>query len=593
MTPFFSSKSTAARDEEVRELKAQVAAIGRSQAVIEFRMDGTIIHANDNFLQAVGYSLDEISGKHHSIFADPQYAASTEYRAFWDRLNRGEFDAGEYKRLGKGGREIWIQASYNPILNADGKPSKVIKYATDITASKLKNADYEGQIEAIGRSQAVIEFKMDGTILFANDNFLRAVGYSLDEVRGKHHSIFAEPEYAASGEYRAFWDRLNRGEYDAGEYKRLGKGGREIWIQASYNPILDAEGKPVKVVKYATDVTARKHATEVISGTIQELAQGNLTARVGDDVSGDFAEVASSLNQALDTLDQSLSRVAAATEQVAAASSEISSGSQSLALSTSEQAGTLQEVSASLKEMSHSTEQNTESARKAKSLASGARETSTRGMDSMLRLSEAIDRIKASADQTAKIVKTIDEIAFQTNLLALNAAVEAARAGDAGKGFAVVAEEVRALALRSAEAAKDTARLIQESVDNAESGVTLNQEVTEHLSEISEQVTQVSDVMQEITEGSEQQNMGIQQITAAVEQMNQVTQQTAANAEESSSAAEELSGQSDEMKILVGEFTISSSPVVPSAGANGSNRPGGRVPAAAAAIPFDDDFSDF
>lgn len=244
---------------EIIDLRGQIAAINKSQAVIEFNLDGTIIKANDNFLAAMGYRLDEIQGKHHSMFADAAYGASAEYRQFWADLNAGKFQAGEFKRFGKGGKEIWIQASYNPIFDDEGKPFKVVKYATDITATKLKNADYEGQLAAIGKSQAVIEFQMDGTIIGANDNFLGAMGYRLDEIQGKHHSMFADAAYAASGEYKQFWAELNAGKFQAGEFKRYGKGGREIWIQASYNPIMDMNGKPFKVVKYATDVTQMVH----------------------------------------------------------------------------------------------------------------------------------------------------------------------------------------------------------------------------------------------------------------------------------------------------------------------------------------------
>ena len=240
------------------ELEATIAAIGKSQAVIEFKMDGTVITANDNFLKALGYTLDEIKGRHHSMFVDEAYRQSGEYREFWTRLNRGEYQAAEYKRIGKGGKEVWIQASYNPILDPNGKPFKVVKFATDVTEQKLINADHAGQIAAIGKAQAVIEFKMDGTVITANDNFLKTLGYSLDEIRGRHHSMFVDEAYRQSGEYREFWARLNRGEYQAAEYKRIGKGGREVWIQASYNPIFDLNGKPFKVVKFATDVTEQK-----------------------------------------------------------------------------------------------------------------------------------------------------------------------------------------------------------------------------------------------------------------------------------------------------------------------------------------------
>ena len=236
----------------------QLAAISKSQGVIEFGLDGKVLTANENFLAVLGYSLAEVRGQHHSTFVDPVARASVEYRLFWEKLGRGEYDAGLYKRIGKGGKEVWIQASYNPILDLNGKPFKVVKYATDVTVEKLAAADAAGQLTAIGKSQAVIEFGLDGRVLTANENFLAVLGYALAEVRGQHHSMFVDPVYRSSPEYRLFWDKLGRGEFDAGEYKRIGKGGKEVWIQASYNPILDLNGKPFKVVKYATNVTAQK-----------------------------------------------------------------------------------------------------------------------------------------------------------------------------------------------------------------------------------------------------------------------------------------------------------------------------------------------
>jgi methyl-accepting chemotaxis protein len=257
-TSYESNSSAKQNNQELQQLRAEIDAIRKSQAVIEFELDGTIITANDNFLGAMGYSLDEVQGEHHSMFVEPDYARNGEYKEFWAKLNRGEYHADEFKRLGKGGKEIWIQASYNPILDMNGKPFKVVKYAIDVTEQKLRNADFAGQLIAIGKSQAVIEFHMDGTIITANDNFLTVMGYSLGEVKGKHHSMFADPEYARGPEYKEFWSKLNRGEYQADRFKRIGKGGKEVWIQASYNPILDMNGKPFKVVKYAIDITAQK-----------------------------------------------------------------------------------------------------------------------------------------------------------------------------------------------------------------------------------------------------------------------------------------------------------------------------------------------
>ncbi|MFT3745135.1 MAG: methyl-accepting chemotaxis protein [Pyrinomonadaceae bacterium] len=293
------------------------------------------------------------------------------------------------------------------------------------------------------------------------------------------------------------------------------------------------------------------------SKCLERVAQRDLTAKMTGNYNGDFEKIKTSLNTALDNLDEGMLQITVGAEQVASASNEIASGSQSLAEGTSEQASTLEEISSSLLEISSMTKQNTENSKEARSLSNNSRTTLDQGMKSMGQLSAAVERIKVSSDSTAKIVKEIEEIAFQTNLLALNAAVEAARAGNAGKGFAVVAEEVRNLAMRSAEAAKTTAELIEESVKNTEEGVTYNAEVQQNLEEINRQVEKVNIVVTEIAAASEQQSQGIEQITVAVEQMNGATQQAAANSEESASAAEELSGQSQEMLSLIGEFNLS------------------------------------
>jgi len=250
----------------------QIAAIHRSQAVIEFELDGTIISANDHFLKTTGYSLDEVKGQRHSLFVDEALRSSAEYRELWERLNRGEFVAGEFRRVGKGGREIYIQGVYSPILDKGGKPFKVVKFATDVTEARLRNSDYEGQVAAIRRVQAVIEFGLDGVIVNANDNFLQAMGYRLEEVKGMHHSMFVDPGHSASAEYRQFWLDLAAGRQQSGRFRRVGKGGQEVWIEGSYFPILDHAGRPFKVVKYATNITQLKQVEAALECTVQTLA---------------------------------------------------------------------------------------------------------------------------------------------------------------------------------------------------------------------------------------------------------------------------------------------------------------------------------
>jgi methyl-accepting chemotaxis protein len=280
-------------------------ALDKVQAVIEFDLDGTVVSANEKFLDIFGYDLDEIVGRHHRIFCDPDYAQSEAYGEFWRGLARGERSAAEFKRLGKGGKEIWLQASYNPVLNKDGEPIGVVKFATDVTAVKLENAEFQGKVDAIDRSQAVIELGTDGTVITANDNFLRIFGYRLDEIVGKHHRIFCDPGYAESPAYHEFWQKLGRGEYDSGEFKRVGKSGAEIWLQASYNPIFDLNGKPRKIVKFATDIT-----DEVQKRSLALLEMSTPVTKIWDGVL--FAPIVGIVDskRSVDIMNRALSSIA-------------------------------------------------------------------------------------------------------------------------------------------------------------------------------------------------------------------------------------------------------------------------------------------
>ncbi len=369
-----------ATDITARKIKSmedagQITAIGRAQAVIAFEMDGTIVTANENFLKAMGYTLAEIQGKHHSMFVEQAMRDSAAYREFWAKLNRGENQSAEYKRIGKGGREVWILASYNPVLDEKGKPFRVVKFATDVTKEKLATADLAGQIAAIGKSQAVIEFNMDGTIIGANQNFLKTVGYALDEIRGRHHSMFVDPSERDGAAYREFWAALNRGEYQAAEYKRIGKGGKEVWIQASYNPILDLNGKPFKVVKYATDTTAQvlvRMGNERVRGMMESVAAG------AEELNASVREISEAMTKSRQTAATAVGRVEAADAEA--------------------------------------------------------------------------KRLNEAAQAMSGIVELIGNITGQINLLALNATIESARAGEAGRGFAVVASEVKNLATQAKQA---------------------------------------------------------------------------------------------------------------------------------------------
>ncbi len=286
------------------DLQAINAALNRAQALIEFALDGTILHANENFLDVLGYKLEEIQGKHHSIFCDSDYVKTPEYKQFWSKLANGEFEQADYRRIAKDGRTVWINASYNPVVDDNGKPYKVIKFATDITASKLKNAEFESKIDAIGKSQAVIEFHLDGTIITANENFLSTTGYTIAEIQGKHHQMFCEDGYANSAEYKHFWKKLGAGEFDSGEYKRITKTGREIWLNASYNPIFDNDGNPFKVVKFASDVSAIKLKNTEYEGKVSAISKAQ--AVIEFDTNGIVLDANENF---LDTMDYALDEI--------------------------------------------------------------------------------------------------------------------------------------------------------------------------------------------------------------------------------------------------------------------------------------------
>ncbi len=546
---------------ELQDLRGQVAAIGRSNAVIEFTLDGTILTANDNFLNTLGYSLAEIQGKHHSMFVDPGYRQSPEYRLFWERLGRGEFDAGQYKRIAKGGKEVWIQASYNAILDRKGRPFKVVKYASDITEQKMRNLDFEGQLAAINKAQAVIEFALDGTVLTANENFLKTLGYSLAEIKGQHHGMFVDAAYRQSPDYRIFWEKLGRGEFDAGQYKRIGKGGREIWIQASYNPILDADGRPMKVVKYATDVTAQVTAVQQTQEVVAATKSNDLTRRIPlEGKSGDIAKLCAGVNGLLDTMVAVISDIKASAGEVSNAAAEISTSTTDLSQRTEEQAASLEETSASMEEISATVKKNAESAQQANQFASGTREVADRGGEVVAQAVSAMARIEESSRKISDIISVIDEIARQTNLLALNAAVEAARAGEAGRGFAVVASEVRSLAQRSSQAAKDIKDLITNSSNQVREGVELVNKAGGSLSEIVESIKKVAEIVSDIAAASGEQATGLDQVNTALSQMDEVTQQNSALVEENAATAKTLEQQSMAMNERVGAFRLTDQP---------------------------------
>ncbi len=702
-------------------------ALNKVQAVHECDLNGIVVTANDYFLNMLGYTLGEVRGKSHRTFIDPGQTERSDYQAYWDKMKRGESGACVYKRIGKGGKEVWVQAMGTPVLSALGKPTGVIEFAVDVTqqqreledlrdelnaridimdtTSIVSEADLKGDIttinkkyvdiskyskeeligsphsitrhpdmpkevfktmwqtigrgqifrgiiknrakdgtpyyvdavikpilgkngkprkylgvrydlteqeiarhnmkgivEAIDKSYACIEFTLDGTVLTANENFLKTMGYSLDEVKGRHHRMFCDPAYAQSGDYAAFWQKLNRGEFDTGVYRRLGKGGKEIWIQASYNPVKDEMGRLFKVVKLATDVTGQKRAHNKVEQLIEAAAAGRLSERIkSDEFTGASKEFTESVNRLLDSMatplheaQQVLSRVAAndltqemtgayqgefdmiktninsmvrnmsqtiwavqeAVESVSLGSEHITKGNEDLSRRTSEQASALEETSASMEEMTSTVKQNADNAKQANQLAMAARETADKGGAVTKRAVEAMGEINKSSKKIADIITVIDEIAFQTNLLALNAAVEAARAGEHGRGFAVVAAEVRNLAQRSATAAKEIKGLINESIQRVRDGSELVHQSGKTLEEIVSSVKRVTDIIVEISAASQEQASGIDQVNKAIMSMDDTTQQNAALVEETTSASQSLQSQAQALHQRVMKFHL-------------------------------------
>ena len=531
-----------------------LAALDRSLAIIEFDPSGKILTANGNFCGAMGYDLSEIKGRHHNLFVDPAYARSPDYAAFWAKLGRGEFDAQEYLRVGKGGREVWIQASYNPVRNARGVVTRVVKAATVITEDKLRNAESEGKLDAISRVQAIIEFTPTGEVLNANDNFLRTLGYRLSEIQGQHHRMFVDPDHGRSSEYKAFWERLNAGEFIASEFKRVGKGGKAVWIQASYNPIFDQNRRILKIVKFATDITGRVTAVDEVAAGLEQLAQNNLTYRIERPVEPAYEKVRNDFNAAVRTLEETMTAILASTNGVGGGAREIASASTDLSHRTEQQAASLEETAAALDEITATVKRSAEGAKQAFSVATQTRADAHKSGEVVRETVSAMGAIEGSSRQITQIIGVIDEIAFQTNLLALNAGVEAARAGDAGRGFAVVAQEVRALAQRSADAAKEIKTLIATSTAQVERGVKLVGDTGEALAGIVNKVAEIDSLISEIASSSHEQATGLAQVNIAINQMDQVTQQNAAMVEEANAAAANLSNESHELTRLVSRF---------------------------------------
>jgi methyl-accepting chemotaxis protein len=478
---------------QTRDLLAMVAAIQRVQAIIEFNLDGTVITANENFLRSMGYSLDEIKGRHHGLFVEPDYRESEEYRNFWQRLRAGQFDAGQYKRLGKGGREVWIQASYNPLLGTDGKPYKVVKFATDVTAQVLATRSLdEASSDILHVVQAVLDGASDARV----------------QIEGK------------AGQIAVLSSAVNR----------------------LIDNVLEAVGETQGVVKFALD--------------------GDLTKRISlERKTGHFHALAVSANSLIENMMGVIQGLQETSREVQLGAEEISRGNMDLSQRTEQQACNLEETASSMEEMTATVKNNAENAVQANRLAAAARDQAERGGEVVGSAVAAMGQINAASKKIADIIGVIDEIAFQTNLLALNAAVEAARAGEQGRGFAVVATEVRNLASRSAAAAKEIKALIHDSVTKVNEGTQFVDASGKVLGEIVTAVKKVTDVVAEIAASSREQALGIEQVNQAMTSMDSTTQQNSALVEQASAAAQALNEQANNLSELIAPYQVGLAPL--------------------------------
>ncbi|CCH89234.1 Methyl-accepting chemotaxis transducer/sensory box protein [Modestobacter italicus] len=550
------------------EARGKVAAIERAQAVVEFDLTGRVLTANQKFTDTMGYPLAEIRGKHHRIFCDPTHTASDEYADFWERLGQGHYEAGEYKRRDKDGHDVWLQATYNPIIDDSGRVVKIVKFATDITRTKRQTAEYNGKVTAMDRAQAVIEFDLDGTVLTANANFLAALGYTLAEVQGKHHRIFCDPAYTTTEEYRDFWEKLSSGDFHTGEYRRLHKNGQDVWIQASYNPILDDTGRPFKVVKFASDVTqtklrnaeieARVNAVDRAQAVIEFDLDGNVLSAnenflrtmgysqreilghhhsefcaddyirspeyrdfwlrlgKGEVLAGRFhrkgkygrdVHIQATYNPILDLSGRPFKVVKFAYDVTAEVEREMR-----IASGTKEMTTSVRNLSASIEDIARSSQTAT-------GLATETQDNARQGVEALRASLEAIALIQKSSNSITEIVRVMGEIANQTNLLAFNASIEAARAGEHGVGFSIVAGEVRKLAERSFEASQQIGKLIEESAERVAQGSHVSKRAESAFEQIVSSVTRTNETIHSISASTQLQQAASREVDELIAQL--------------------------------------------------------------------------
>lgn len=605
-----SSPRQAGDSAELEELRGHLQALSRSQAMFECLPDGTICTVNETFLKLFGYAEKELLGQNHTVLVEPEYRDSTAYAAFWSKLCGGTFEAGRFKRRGKDGQEIWVRANYNPVLDSSRRLLKIVVYASDIRPQVLREADLDGQIKAISQAQAVIEYELDGTIRSVNANAATLFGYSAAELKGQKHELLVPPQRRSSAEYKEFWDKLRGGQHDAGQYERLAKDGKSRWIQGTYNPITDVNGRPFKIIEYASDITSQvklslqlRSAVEQTQAAVKAALHGDLSVRIpmegktgllealcrgtndllgtvsglvdevhavverakGHDLTarieiagkaGAFESLSVGVNSVIEQLMRVVERIQSAVHKVRVGTQEIADGNSNLSKRTEEQAASLEQTASSMEQMTSTVRQTAENAGEANNLALAAKSQAESGGQVVRAAVASMNAINIASRKIADIIGVIDEIAFQTNLLALNAAVEAARAGDQGRGFAVVATEVRNLAGRSATAAKEIKALIHDSVSKVDEGSKLVDRSGIVLEGIVSAVQKVTDIVAEIAAACREQSAGIEQVNRAVMHMDSSTQQNATLVEQAATASRAIVEHTEALARMIADYRI-------------------------------------